>query len=106
MFKNSTNLLSSLAHLGVLKATFIQTFDFSTLYTSIPHDLVKSRMDNIIKNTFKVTVGPKQSAYRNLKQISLIECMITVILQLAIENGFSGHYISAQAEAGFSLLFQ
>ena len=48
-----TNLLSSLGHLGVHKATSIQTFDFSTLYTSIPHDLLKSRMNNIINNAFK-----------------------------------------------------
>ena len=41
ILKNSTNLLSSLAHLRVRKATSIQTFDFSTLYTSIPHDLLK-----------------------------------------------------------------
>ena len=33
ILKNSTNLLSSLAHLGVRKATSIQTFDFSALYT-------------------------------------------------------------------------
>ena len=43
ILKNSTNLLSSLSHLGVHRATSIQTFDFSTLYTSIPHDLLKSR---------------------------------------------------------------
>ena len=53
ILKNSTNLLSSLDHLGVHRATSIQTFDFSTLYTSIPHDLLKSFMNNIIKNTFK-----------------------------------------------------
>ena len=53
LLKNSTNLLSSLGHLGVHKATSIQTFDFSTLYTSIPHDLLKSRMTNIINNAFK-----------------------------------------------------
>ena len=53
ILKNSTNLLSSLGHLGVHKATSIQTFDFSTLYTSIPHDLLKSRMNNIISNAFK-----------------------------------------------------
>ena len=51
--KNSTNLLSSLGHLGVHRATSIQTFDFSTLYTSIPHDLLKSRMNSIINNAFK-----------------------------------------------------
>ena len=53
ILKNSTNLLSSLGHLGVHKATSIQTFDFSTLYTSIPHDLLKSRLNNIINNAFK-----------------------------------------------------
>ena len=53
ILKNSTNLLSSLGHLGVHKATSIQTFDFSTLYTSISHDLLKSRMNNIINNAFK-----------------------------------------------------
>ena len=53
ILENSTNLLSSLGHLGVHRATSIQTFDFSTLYTSIPHDLLKSRMNNVINNAFK-----------------------------------------------------
>ena len=53
ILKNSTNLLSSLGHLGVHRATSIQTFDFSTLYTSIPHDLLQSRMNSIINNAFK-----------------------------------------------------
>ena len=53
ILKNSTNLLSSLGHLRVHRATSIQTFDFSILYTSIPHDLLKSRMNSIITNSFK-----------------------------------------------------
>ena len=53
ILKNSTNLLSSLSHLGVHRATSSQTFDFSTLYTSIPHDLLKYGMNNIIHNAFK-----------------------------------------------------
>ena len=53
ILKNSTNLLSSLAHLGVCKATSIQTFDFSTLHTSIPLFLLTSRINNIINNAFK-----------------------------------------------------
>ena len=57
ILKNSTNLLSSLSHLGVHSATSIQTFDFSTLYTSIPHDLLKSRMNSIINNAFKYKNG-------------------------------------------------
>ena len=57
ILKNSTNLLSSLSHLEVHRATSIQTFDFSTLYTSIPHDLLKSRMNSIINNAFKYRNG-------------------------------------------------
>ena len=53
ILKISTNLLSSLGHLGVHRATSIQRFDFSTLCTSIPHDLLQSRMNNIINNVFK-----------------------------------------------------
>ena len=50
---NSTNLLLSLGHLGVCKAISILTFDYFTLYTSIPNDLLKSRMNNIINKAFK-----------------------------------------------------
>ena len=57
ILKNSTNLLSSLSHLGVHRATSIQTFDFSTLYTSIPRDLLKSHMNSIINNAFKYKNG-------------------------------------------------
>ena len=57
ILKDFTNLLSSSGHLGVRKATSIPTFDFSTLYTSIPHDLLKSRMNNIINNAFKQKNG-------------------------------------------------
>ena len=42
ILKNSTSLLSSLDQLDVRTAKSVQTFDFSTLYTSIPHDLLKS----------------------------------------------------------------
>ena len=75
ILKNSTNLLSSLAHLRVRKATSIQKFDFSTLYTYIPHDLLKSRMNNIINNAFKhknratqythINVGRNKSYFTN-----------------------------------------
>ena len=65
ILKNSTNLLSSLGNLGVHKATSILTFDFSTLYTSIPHDLLKSRINNIINNAFKHKNGATQ--YTHIK---------------------------------------
>ena len=63
ILKNSTNLLSSLGHLGVHRATSIQTFDFSTPYTSIPHDFLKSHMNNIIINAFKHKNGATRYTY-------------------------------------------
>ena len=65
ILKNSTYLLSYLSHLGVHKATSIQTFDFSTLYTSILHDLLKSRMNSIINNAFEYKNGAIR--YTNIK---------------------------------------
>ena len=75
ILKNSTNLLSSLGHLGVHKTTSIQTVDFSTRYISIPHDVLKSRMNNIINNAFKhkngatrythIKVGRNESYFTN-----------------------------------------
>ena len=62
ILKNSTNLLSTLGHLGVHRATSIQTFDFSTLYNSILYDLLKSHM-NIINNAFKHKNGATQYTY-------------------------------------------
>ena len=55
--KNSTSLLSSLNQLDVRTATSVQTFDFSTLYTSIPHDLLKSRISNLVHNAFRKKDG-------------------------------------------------
>ena len=55
ILKNSTSLLSSLDQLDV--RTSVQTFDFSTLYTSIPHDLLKSRISNLVHNAFRKKDG-------------------------------------------------
>ena len=57
ILKYSTSLLSSLDQIGVLKATSVQTFDFSTLYSSIPHDLLKSRISNLAHNAFRKKDG-------------------------------------------------
>ena len=54
ILKNSTSLLSSL---DVRTATSVQTFDFLTLYTSIPHSLLKSRISNLVHNAFRKKDG-------------------------------------------------
>ena len=63
--KNSTNLLSSLDQMDVRTATSVQTCDFSTLYTSIPHNLLKSRITAVIHNSFKRRNGSNR--YTNIK---------------------------------------
>ena len=55
--EDSTSLLSSLDQLDVRTATLIQTFDFTTLYTSIPHDLLKSMTSNLIHSAFRKKDG-------------------------------------------------
>ena len=57
ILKNSTSLLPSLDQIDVRTATSVQTFDFSTLYTSIPHDLLKSRISNLVHNAFRKKDG-------------------------------------------------
>ena len=57
ILKNSTSLLSSLDQLDVRTATSVQTFDFSTFYTSIPHDLLKSKISNLVHNAFRKKDG-------------------------------------------------
>ena len=53
MVKNSTSLLLSLDQLDVCTATSVQTYDFSTLYTSVPHNLLKSPSNTLVHNSFK-----------------------------------------------------
>ena len=57
ILKNSTSLLSSLDQLDVCTTTSVQTFDSSTLYTSVPHDLLKSRISNLVHNAFRKKDG-------------------------------------------------
>ena len=63
ILKNSTSLLSSLDQLDVRTATSVQAFYFSTLYTLIPHNLLKSRISNLVHNAFKKKDGSVRSSH-------------------------------------------
>ena len=63
--KNSTSLLSSLDQWDVRTATSVQTYDFSTLYTSIPHNLLHSRITALVNNSFKRRDGSNR--YTHIK---------------------------------------
>ena len=57
ILENSTSLLSSLGRLGVRAAESVQTFDFSAFCASIPHDLLKSGVGNLVHNAFRKKDG-------------------------------------------------
>ena len=52
ILKSSKELLEHLQSPNFKHITSIKSFDFSTLYTTIPHQKLKSRLATIIRNSF------------------------------------------------------
>ena len=50
--KNSNEVLNKLQNKGYLAST-LSTYDFSTLYTTLPHDLIKDKLTQLIKKNFQ-----------------------------------------------------
>ena len=50
--KNSGEVLNKLKSRG-FRATSLSTYDFSTLYTTLPHNLIKEKLIHLIEWTFK-----------------------------------------------------
>ena len=50
--KNSTEILNKLKAKG-FQASTISTYDFSTLYTTLPHNLIRNQLVDLIENTFR-----------------------------------------------------
>ena len=50
--KNSGEVLSKLKCRG-FRVTSLSTYDFSTLYTTLPHNLIKEKLLDLIEWTFK-----------------------------------------------------
>jgi hypothetical protein len=48
ILKNSKDLLDNLKSRSFSQVSSIKTFDFSTLYTTIPHDKLKTRLKETI----------------------------------------------------------
>ena len=49
--KKSGEVLSKLKDIGY-QATSLSTYDFSTLYTTVPHNLIKEKLTDLIERTF------------------------------------------------------
>ena len=45
-------------------ANNVRTYDFSTLYTNIPHTLLKKQMKRVIKEAFRLSKKKKLSIYK------------------------------------------
>ena len=52
VYKNSTEILNKLKTKGY-QASTISTYDFSTLYTTLPHNLIRNQLVDLIENTFR-----------------------------------------------------
>ena len=50
--KNSGEVLSKLKSRG-FPATNLSTYDFSTLFTTLPHNLIKEKLVDLIERAFK-----------------------------------------------------
>ena len=57
VIKNSGEVLNKLKSRG-FRATSLSTYDFSTLYTTLPHNLIKEKLINLIEWTFKREGSP------------------------------------------------
>ena len=55
--KNSGEVLNKLKSRG-FRATSLSIYDFSTLYTTLPHNLIKEKLINLIEWTFKRDSSP------------------------------------------------
>ena len=55
--ENSGEVLNKLKSRG-FRATSLSTYDFSTLYTTLPHNLIKEKLINLIEWTFKRECSP------------------------------------------------
>ena len=51
--KNSGEILSKLKSRG-FRVTSLATYDFSTLYTTLPHNLIKEKNLDLIEQAFKM----------------------------------------------------
>ena len=55
--KNSGEILGNLKARDI-NVTSLSTYDFSTLYTSLPHNLIKDKLIDLIERTFQRAGSP------------------------------------------------
>ena len=76
VYKNSGEILDKLKARD-FNATSLSTYDFSTLYTTLPHNLINDKLIDLIERTFQREGSPYLACYdrnafllqKNLKNI-------------------------------------
>ena len=63
ILKNSKEVCEHLISPNFNHTTSIKSFDFSTLYTTIPRDKLKNRLASIIRNSFILKNGNRRYKY-------------------------------------------
>ena len=63
ILKNSKELFYNFNSNSLTSVGSIKTYDFSTLYTNIPHSKLKSRLAELIRNAFRFNNGKKRYEY-------------------------------------------
>ena len=58
------------------QATSLSTYDFSTLYTTLPHNLIKEKLLDLIERTFYKKEGKLYLACNDKKAFSLLQTII------------------------------
>ena len=73
--KNSGEVLTKLKDIGY-QATSLSTYDFSTLYTTLPHNLIKEKLLDLIERTFYKKEGKLYLACNDKKAFLLLQTTI------------------------------
>ena len=68
ILKNSKSLLEYVQAHSLTSVSSIKTYDFSTLYTTIPHSKLKERLGNLIKQSFLSKNGTRRYQYIVVKK--------------------------------------
>ena len=94
ILKHSKELLEHLKSPNFNHITNIKSFVFSTLYTTVPHDKPKSRLANIIRNSFIFKTGNRRYKFLVLDH----EEAYFVKEHSDFKNKYSGHDIIKMLE--------
>ena len=80
ILKNSKQLLHNLHSHSIASVNSIKTFDFSTLYTTIPHDQLKPRLASVVNQAFCFKNGKKR--HENILQLSTIPHILLKVIPM------------------------